>query len=62
MKRNHEMTEDDLLMLPPIDGLVHEIKGQETVSTKKQEPVSDKDMKGRQQGLNVMTGAGECSS
>ena len=28
MKRNQEMTEDDLLMLPPIDGLVHEIKGE----------------------------------
>ena len=62
MKRNLEMTEDDLLMLPPIDGLVHEIKGQETVSTVRQEPVPDKNMKGRQQSRSMMMGRRESSS
>ena len=37
------MTEDDLLMLPPIDGLVHEIKGQETVSSTRQASVQERD-------------------
>ena len=48
MKRNLEMTEDDLLMLPPIDGLVHEIKGQETVSTSRSVPVQERDSRGSQ--------------
>jgi len=62
MKRNQEMTEDDLLMLPPIDGLVHEIKGQETVSTARQEPVPDMNMKGRQQGRGMTMGKRESNS
>ena len=62
MKRNQEMTEDDLLMLPPIDGLVHEIKGQETLSTTRLEPVPDKDMKGRQQSRGMTAGRGDSSS
>ena len=62
MKRSQETTEDDLLMLPPIDGLVHEIKGQETVSTTRQEPVPDKNMKGRLQSRGMTVGRGESSS
>ena len=62
MKRSQEMTEDDLLMLPPIDGLVHEIKGQETVSTARREAVPEKDMRGRLQSRSMMTGKGENNS
>ena len=62
MKRNQEMTEDDLLMLPPIDGLVHEIKGQETVSTARQEPVPEKNMKGRLPSRGMTVDRGESSS
>ena len=62
MKRNQEMTEDDLLMLPPIDGLVHEIKGQETVSSVRQEPAPDKNMRGRQQSRGMMMSRGDSSS
>ncbi len=48
------MTEDDLLMLPSIDGLVHDIKGQETVSTVKREPVQEQNNKGNQKSRDMM--------
>jgi len=45
------MTEDDLLMLPPIDGLVHEIKGQETVSSVSRE--QGQEQKNRSAGISL---------
>ena len=54
MKRSQAITEDDLLRLPPdIDGLVQEIKGQETVSSARQETHQAQDLKGKRDFLQV---------